>query len=143
MKVYTEIVSIKSRKNLELINITPLVEKIVSKSGIREGTCLVFSMHTTTGLLMNENEPGLEKDIPQFLKKLVPEGGDYYHHHYLYRDGRMAVNAWAHLRSVILGLNLVIPVKDGRLLVGGRENVYFVELDGPQLRKVVIQIWGV
>ncbi len=142
LKVYTEILKLRSKKNLELINITSRVREVVSKSGIKEGACLVFSMHTTTGLLMNEAEPGLEKDIPRFLRKLVPEKGNYYHHHYLHKDGRMAVNAWAHLRSILLGLNLVIPVKDGQLLLGGRENIYLVELDGPQQRNVVVQVWG-
>jgi len=72
----------------------------------------------------------------------VREDGDYHHHHFFHKDGRMAVNAWAHLRNILLGSTLSIPVAEGRALLGERQNVYFVELDGPQARTIFIQVMG-
>jgi len=127
---------------MELINITDKIKEVVKNSGISNGICLVFSLHTTTGVMINEAEPGLEKDVPKFLRELVPEDESYYHHHYYYKDGRMAVNAWAHLRSILLGLFATIPIFNGELVLGGRENIYLIELDGPQVRNVVVQVMG-
>ncbi len=143
MKLVSKKLYVRSKKRMELINITHMVREIVKHSNIKDGLCLIFSLHTTSALLMNEDESGLKQDIIDFLRLIVPENREYHHHHYLYKDGRMAVNAWAHLRSILLGLFLVIPVKDGDLLLGGRESIYFVELDGPQERNIVVQVWGV
>jgi len=142
MKVHLRRFEVQTTRSTELINITKTVKEIVKNSGVSDGVCLVFSLHTTTGVMINEAEPGLEKDVPNFLRKLVPEHDDYYHHHYHFKDGRMAVNAWAHLRSILMGLFAVIPVSKGELVLGSRENIYLVELDGPQIRNVVVQVMG-
>ncbi|RLE79901.1 MAG: YjbQ family protein [Thermoprotei archaeon] len=141
-KVHTTKKVYLTNRHIELLNITNDVKNFVKESGINNGQCTVFSMHTTTALLINENEPGLEEDIPSFLKKIVPYDDNYHHHHYYSKDGRMAVNAWAHLRSILLGLSVTIPVINGELALGGRENIYLVELDGPQKRTVIIQVIG-
>jgi len=142
MKVHLRRFEVQTTRSTELINITKTVKEVVKNSGVSDGVCLVFSLHTTTGVMINEAEPGLEKDVPNFLRKLVPEHDDYYHHHYHFKDGRMAVNAWAHLRSILMGLFAVIPVSKGELVLGSRENIYLVELDGPQIRNVVVQVMG-
>ena len=142
MKVHTEKIELLSERQTELMNVTDLVAKTVAKSGVRDGVLHIFTTHTTAALTINENEPGLERDVVTFLKSLVKEDGDYYHHHFFYKDGRMAVNAWAHLRSVLLGSTLSVPVSEGKALLGGRQTVYFVELDGPQARTMVIQVMG-
>lgn len=142
MKVHLKRVKIQTTRSTELINITRTVKDVVKNSGVTNGVCLVFSLHTTTGVMINEAEPGLERDVPNFFKKLVPEHDNYYHHHYHSKDGRMAVNAWAHLRSILMGLFAVIPISKGELILGGRENIYLVELDGPQIRNVIVQVMG-
>lgn len=142
MKVHTEKIELLSERQTELMNVTDLVAETVAKSGVRDGVLHIYTTHTTSALTINENEAGLERDVVTFLKSLVKEDGDYYHHHFFYKDGRMAVNAWAHLRSVLLGSTLSIPVSEGKALLGGRQNVYFVELDGPQERTMVIQVMG-
>ncbi|HID90894.1 TPA: YjbQ family protein [Candidatus Bathyarchaeota archaeon] len=142
-KVVSERVTIQSRRGMELINITDLVREKAEGSGVREGLLNVFSLHTTAGLMINEAEEGLERDVLQALEDLIPEDRDYHHHHFHYKDGRMAVNAWAHLRSILLGPSLTIPVKDGKPMLGARENVYFVEMDGPKERSLVVQVIGV
>lgn len=142
MKIHTEKVELLSEKPTELVNVTTLVKETLAKSGVRDGVLHIFTTHTTTALTINENEPGLERDIVALLMSIVREDGDYHHHHFFYKDGRMAVNAWAHLRNILLGSTLSIPVAEGRALLGERQNVYFVELDGPQERTIFIQVMG-
>lgn len=138
----TEKVTIQSKRNCELINVTEKVSDVVAKSKIKEGFVQVITLHTTSAILINEDEPGLEEDIPNFISRLVPEEGTYRHHHFFPKDGRNAVNAWAHIRSCLLGSHIVLPILGGKLLKGGRQNIYFVELDGPKRRSFVIQVVG-
>lgn len=136
-------VRVESRRSTDLIDITELLEEVLSKSGVREGFITVYTMHTTTGVTVNEGEPGLEEDVVRFLRGMVAEDLHYRHHHFFRKDGRMAVNAWAHLRSIILGMHTSLPVAEGRIVRGGRQRVYLVELDGPQARSIYIQVVGV
>ncbi len=142
MKIFTKTVDVVSEMPTHLINLSGEVYNALKESHIKDGFVHVYTMHTTTGLTINEDEPGLEQDIPKFLSKLIPEEGDYYHHHYFAKDGRLAVNAWAHIKASLLGGHLTIPVADGKLLIGSRQNIYLVELDGPQRRRIVIQVIG-
>ena len=143
MKVYLKEYTILTKRFNEIINISEKVKETVHESGIKNGIALVFSKHTTTGVIINENEPGLEKDIPEFLRRIVDKSGEYNHHHFFYKDGRMAINAWAHLRSILVGLNVTVPVKEGEVLLGARENIYLLELDGPKERHFVVEVMGV
>lgn len=143
MDIVTEKVRFQTLRGCELINVTDKVREIVKRSGVREGTVNVYSSHTTAAVLINENEPGLEEDIPDFIQRLVPEEGPYRHHHFLPSDGRNAVNAWAHLRNCLLGSHVSMPIVDGDLLKGRRQNVYLVELDGPKIRSFVVQVFGI
>ncbi|RLI25973.1 YjbQ family protein [Candidatus Bathyarchaeota archaeon] len=142
MKIYTKPVYVISEAPTHLVNITGEVYKALRESGVKSGLVHVYTTHTTTGLTINEDEPGLEQDIPLFLSKLVPEEGEYFHHHYYAKDGRLAVNAWAHIRASLMGNHLTIPVDDGKLIMGSRQKIYLVELDGPQRRRIVIQVIG-
>ncbi len=138
----TEKVTIQSKKNSELINVTDKVSELIAKSKIKEGFVQVFTLHTSSAMLINEDEPGLEEDISDFMLKLVPEEGTYRHHHFFPQDGRPAINAWAHIRSCLLGSHVALLVFNGELFKGGRQNIYFVELDGPKRRSFVVQVVG-
>lgn len=142
MKVHFEELGIQTTKEMELINITDVVQGIVEKSGVKEGIVNVITMHTTTGITVNEGISCLEEDILDTLERLAPEGLDYHHARYLDFDGRLGVNAHCHLRSMITGMNTTFAIKDGKLVRGGRQNIYFVETDGPLYRKYVIQVLG-
>jgi secondary thiamine-phosphate synthase enzyme len=142
MDIFTEIYSIQTKKETELINITAKIENFVKKHGIKEGLINIYTMHTTSAILINENEEGLEEDIPDFLERLVPKNWNYRHSHFYRKDGRMAINAWAHIRSVLIGPNASLPIKNGKLLKGFRQNIYFIELDGPHKRDIVMQAFG-
>ena len=132
----------KSHKSTELIAITDQVREIVQKSGVKNGIVNIFTQHVTTALTINEDDPKLEEDIARFMVKVVPEDDSYAHHHFFRKDGRMAVNAYSHIRASLLGANLTVPLQGGNMVLGGRQNLYLVELDGPQLRGLAVQIMG-
>jgi secondary thiamine-phosphate synthase enzyme len=76
------------------------------------------------------------------MVKLVPEEDSYAHHRFFRKDGRMAVNAYSHIRASLLGANVTMPLQDGSVVLGSRQNIYLVELDGPQLRGFAVQVLG-
>ena len=142
MTVVIEKLFLKSEKATELINITGHVQQVVQKSEVKNGIINVFTLHVTTGLTINEDDPRLEQDIARYLMKAVPEDDSYAHHHFFRKDGRMAVNAYSHIRASLLGPSLTIPLQDGQAVLGSRQQIYLVELDGPQTRGFVIQVMG-
>ncbi len=142
MKVYLEKLSIQTTKEMEMINITEKVEETVRRSGVKDGVVNVVTMHTTTGITVNEGIPCLEEDTLDTLKRLVPEGLQYHHARYLDFDGRLGVNAHCHLRGMLTGINAIFPVENGKVVRGGRQTIYFVEMDGPLSREYCIQILG-
>lgn len=142
LKIEVKIMEIITNRKTEIIDITDEVQSFVKKCGVRNGIVNIFVRHTTAGIFLNEKEDGLLKDFMNYLHKIVPEDDEYYHHHFFYKDGRAAVNAWAHIRSVLLGHFLTIPLKDGKLLLSARQRIFFTELDGPHSREILIQVVG-
>lgn len=142
MKSFIHHLKIQTHLETELIDITSQVKNLVSESGIQSGVVFILSLHTTTGLTVNEGLPDLEKDIQALISRLVPESGSYNHARFLPSDGQMAVNAESHLRGALLGFQVFFPIENGQILSGSRQTIYFVELDGPQYRNYVIQILG-
>jgi len=140
--IVTEKLFVKSEKATELIKITDQVQRVVDKSKVENGIINVFTLHVTTALTINEDDPKLEEDIAHFLEKAVPEDDSYAHHHFFRKDGRMAVNAYSHIRASLLGPSLTIPLQEGKTLLGSRQHIYLVELDGPQTRGFVVQVMG-
>lgn len=142
MKVVVEKVFLKSGKSTELIKITDQVNEVAERSRVKNGIINIFTLHVTTALTINEDDPKLEEDIARFMVKVVPEDDSYGHHHFFRKDGRMAVNAYSHIRASLLGPSLTIPLQDGHAVLGARQHIYIVELDGPQTRDFVIQVMG-
>ncbi len=134
--------TILTRKETEIIDITPSVLETVAASGVWSGTVFVLSLHTTTGFYVNEGLPDLERDMADFLARLVPEDHPYRHARFLHSDGQMAINAPSHLRGSMLGFQAFFPVEEGKLVRGGRQTMYLAELDGPQERTYVVQVTG-
>ncbi|HDS44563.1 MAG TPA: YjbQ family protein, partial [Methanomicrobia archaeon] len=116
-----------------LIDITDEVQQIVRAKRVDSGICVVFSRHTTTGIVINENEPGLRSDILRLLDELVPRGKGYLH-------DRIDSNAHAHLRAVLLGSSVSIPIETGAMTLGTWQSILFVECDGPRRREVFVQV---
>ncbi len=126
-----EILKVKTRKKTELLDITKKVGDLLSGWGINEGVLVLYTKHTTTALIINENEGGLVADMEEMLRKLVPPAD--------YRHDRIDNNAASHLRSILLGQHLVIPFSDDRLELGRWQSIFFVELDGPRTREIIIR----
>lgn len=140
IKLFTK--EIQTKKHTELLDITTEVESAIVQSGVKNGMAFVLTMHTSSGIIVTEGLPCLEKDVLANLEKLAPDDGNYYHNRYLEIDGRVAFNAGAHLKSVLGGYNAFFPISDGKIVKGSRQRIYFAEYDGPLCRNYCIQIMG-
>jgi len=132
--IRSEVISVRTTRETEFVDITRDVEKAVRNSGINEGIASIFTKHTTTAIVINENEPGLLRDYEKLLE-LVPKGRGYEH-------DRIDRNAHSHLRSILLGASEVVPVSRGEIQLGSWQSIFLVELDGPRSRSIVVQLTG-
>ncbi len=135
MKIYFKEITIETNQRRELINITEKVEEVVKESNIKNGVVLIFVPHATAALITNEDEPNIKKDYLNLFEKLVPENGNYYHN-------LIDNNADAHLLSVLLKPFLIFPIKDNRVVRGTWQEIFLVELDGPRIRRIIIEVLG-
>lgn len=136
MKTFTEYLFFETKKKREYINITDEVEKVVKKSGVEDGMALVSAMHITAGIYVNDAESGLIQDIEEWLQKLAPEGPDYRHH----RTGE--TNGDAHLKNLLIGHQVILPITRGKLDLGPWQQVYYAEFDGRRRKRLVIKVMG-
>ena len=126
-------ITVRTTKRREVLDITSHVTSVVTASKAKEGVCTVFARHATAALIINENaDPGFRTDILSLLDKLIPEG--------IWEHDKVDDNGAAHLASTLLGTSQVIPVKDGRLLLGTWQGIALVELDGPRQREIVVDV---
>ncbi|MDH4099427.1 MAG: secondary thiamine-phosphate synthase enzyme YjbQ [Nitrospirota bacterium] len=136
MKFLTEYLWFETRKKREYINITDTVVKLVNKSAVKEGMVLVSAMHITAGVWVNDAESGLLQDIDEWLQHLAPEGPDYRHH----RTGED--NGDAHLKSLLVHNQVILPITSGALDLGPWQQVYYAEFDGRRRKRVVVKVMG-
>lgn len=133
---------IQTEHDTQFIDITERVRDMVRNGPVRDGLALVMTMHTTTGMTVNEGLEDLEDDLTEMLVRLAPAGGPFRHARFLHSDGQMAVNAPSHLRGALLGMQVAVPIENGELVLGSRQTIYFVELDGPLYREAVVHTLG-
>ena len=120
------------------LNITPQVEKVVAKSGVREGLVLVNAMHITASVFINDDEGGLHHDYEQWLERLAPHAPtDQYRHNDTGED-----NADAHLKRQVMGREVVVAISDGKLDFGPWEQIFYAEFDGRRKKRVLVKIIG-
>lgn len=124
---------IRTGKRIELIDITDWVREQVAESGVEHGICVISTKHTTTSVIVNENESGLVSDILALLEKLVPAHAGYAH-------DRIDNNADAHLKAVLLGNSETLPIVEGKLLLGIWQSVFLAEFDGPRSREINVAV---
>jgi len=136
MKSYTKYLTFNTKRRRELVNITREVEDAVRESGIKEGLAFVSAMHITAAVFVNDNESGLHQDIWEWLEELAPYRPDYRHH----RTGED--NGDAHLKSLLIHNQTLLPVTDGRLDLGPWQRVFYAEFDGQRHKRMVIKILG-
>ena len=137
MKSYRQYLWFTTKQRQEFINITPLVEDVVIKSGVKEGMCLVNAMHITASIFINDDEGGLHKDFSAWLEKLAPYGKDKYQHNLSGED-----NGDAHLKRTVMGRDVVVAVSDGKLDFGPWEQIFYGEFDGKRRKRVLVKIIG-
>jgi secondary thiamine-phosphate synthase enzyme len=136
MKFHTQYLTFTTRKEREYINITDKVEEALHASGCREGMVLVSAMHITAGVYVNDAEQGLIQDIDEWLETLAPRGPDYRHH----RTGES--NGDSHLKNLLIGHEVILPITGGRLDLGPWQQVYYAEFDGKRPKRVIIKVMG-
>ncbi len=136
MKFHTEYLTFHTGKHREYLHITPQVETIVRKSGIRDGMVLVSAMHITAGVYINDDESGLIQDIDQWLEKLAPFRADYRHH----ATGES--NGDAHLKSMLVHHQVIVPITAGRLDFGPWQRIFYAEFDGQRDKRLVVKVMG-
>jgi secondary thiamine-phosphate synthase enzyme len=123
---------VKTGQTVTMVDITGQVQNIVKESGVRQGICIVFIPHTTAAVTINENvDQDVVRDFMMEINKIVPLEDGYHH-----REG----NSAAHIKSSMIGFSETVIIEDGRLLLGTWQGIYFMEFDGPRIRKVHIKI---
>ncbi|MFH1421875.1 MAG: secondary thiamine-phosphate synthase enzyme YjbQ [Planctomycetota bacterium] len=127
-----EILDVRTTRHTELVDITHSVNNIVKKSKFEEAFCLVYVPHTTAGVLINENaDPSVKEDILMALSRAVPDNLPFRH-----TEG----NSTGHVKSVLTGCSVLVPVKNGELQLGTWQGIFFAEFDGPRNRHVCVSL---
>ena len=141
MKTHLETLTFHSEGRQQMINVTEQFSERIASSGIANGFAGLFSQHTTAVLIVNEWQSALLEDIGNFLKVAVSDTVPYKHNSPLYSDCDRS-NATSHIRSLFFSNSVVLPVVDGRLILGRFQSVILVELDGPRERTLKLQMMG-
>jgi secondary thiamine-phosphate synthase enzyme len=127
-----ETCAIKSKSREAFIDITSQVQKIVAASGMGAGYCVVHVPHTTAAITVNEGaDPSVQSDILTYLAERIPHRGSYRH---------MEGNSDAHIKSTLVGVSQVLPVEDGKVVLGTWQSIFFCEFDGPRNRRFHVQL---
>src|SRR5450759_2430851 len=124
-------INIRTNSQTEMIDITDLVQAVISEKKIKSGICVVFTPHTTAAVTINENaDPDVPHDIINALEKTLPRSIQYRH-----AEG----NSTAHVKSSLVGVSELVLVENGRLVLGTWQAIFFCEFDGPRQRKVIVK----
>ena len=137
MKSHREYLWMNTAKKREYINITPQVEDVIRKSGVKEGLVLVNPMHITASCYINDDEPGLIQDFDEFLEKTAPYDVKKYRHHKTGED-----NGDAHLKRQLFGREVVCAITEGKLDFGPWEQIFYAEFDGQRKKRVLVKVIG-
>jgi secondary thiamine-phosphate synthase enzyme len=152
MKSHTVYKTFHTAQRREFVKITDDVQQAVEESGVAEGMALVSAMHITAGVWVNDDEPGLQQDVLEWLDKLAPpswapsstqlsealrpDPGDYRHH------GGGEDNADAHLKNLLVHHQVIVPVTNGQLDLGPWQAVFYCEFDGRRDKRLIIKVLG-
>jgi secondary thiamine-phosphate synthase enzyme len=136
MTWHTDYLVMHTKERYEIVDITPDVERIVAAARVSDGFALVSAMHITASIFINDHEGGLWSDIMTWLETLAPAKPGYEHH----RTGED--NADAHLKRMLLGHQVTLPITNGSLDLGPWERVHYAEFDGRRRKRVVVKVMG-
>ena len=127
-----EMLSVKTDRRTQLVDVTAKVQKAVSAAGVRSGICYLYVPHTTAGITINEcADPDVARDVEGALDRLVPATGTYRH-----SEG----NSDAHIKAVLVGVSQTVPVEGGKLALGRWQGVFLCEFDGPRERELCVKL---
>ena len=127
-----EKLEIKTRKKVDLIDITNQINEVIVGSGVQEGICIIFVPHTTAGVTINENaDPDVIRDIVESINKIVPFEGVYKH---------IEGNSPAHIKSSLFSPDRTTIIENGALSLGVWQGIFFCEFDGPRTRKLFVKV---
>ena len=138
MPVVTKTISVESKADVDLIDITPHVSAVLKESGLSEGIVTIFVPGSTGSVSTVEYEPGLLKDIPKALERIAPSDIDYAHHKTWGDD-----NGKSHVRATFLGPGIVVPFINSQLILGTWQQIVFMDFDTKaRKRKLIVQVMG-
>ncbi|KYC52391.1 MAG: hypothetical protein AMQ22_00849 [Candidatus Methanofastidiosum methylothiophilum] len=127
-----QIINLRTNKMVEAIDITKKVKEIISKSNFSSGLCVIYSPHTTSGIMINESyDPSVVEDINTFLSELVPHNRNYKH---------LEGNSDAHIKCSMIGPSKTIIIENEKLVLGEWQGIFFMEFDGPRSRNVYVKL---
>ncbi len=141
-RVTSTVVNVQTQHREDLHNLTQMVRNFVRSAGIRSGSLIVSSLHTTCAVFINEWQDALLHDIKAYLQALITKESYYRHNDPAWSDCDRH-NADSHLRSLLLGMNLTLQIADGDLVLGEWQSIILAELDGPRVRTIRVQAMGV
>lgn len=128
------ILTVDSRRQTEMLDITDRVQRRLADSDIGAGLCMIYVPHTTAAVTINENaDPSVRDDILMVLNQMVPWQANYRH---------MEGNSPAHVKATLVGASETVAVENGRLVLGRWQGIFFCEFDGPRSRKVHLRFFG-
>ena len=136
MKFYTKYIWAHTEKIHDYVNITTDVEQALHECKIKEGMILVSTMHVTSGIYVNDAEKGLIKDITKWIEEVAPFDENYKHH----QTGE--TNGDAHLKSLVIGHEIIVPVTNGKLDLGTWQQIFYAEFDGQRDKRILIKVMG-
>ncbi len=138
MKSHREEIWLEIPTRRGFVNITPQVEAVLARSGIREGLCLANAMHITASVFINDDEGGLHHDYEKWLERLAPHAPTEQYRHNLTGED----NADAHLKRQVMGREVVVAVTGGKLDFGRWEQIFYGEFDGRRRKRVLVKVIG-
>jgi secondary thiamine-phosphate synthase enzyme len=142
VKVFSQTIEVKTNERTDLINLTDKICSFVEATKVADGHVQVSVLHTTAGIFINEWQDALLTDMKSIIEKVVPRDVYYKHNDLEFSDCDKS-NAHSHLRNIVVGHCLTIPISAGQVVLGRWQTIIFSEFDGPNQRKVFLQVFGI
>ncbi len=145
IRTYHSVIRLRTRECMQFVDITDEVEEVVARAGVRHGWVNVQTKHTTTAIIVNENEPLLHEDLKRTLERLAPRSGEYEHNDFSRRVGvppDEPPNGHSHCKALFLPMSVCVNVADGRLQLGRWQRIFLIELDESRERSVSVMVMG-
>jgi secondary thiamine-phosphate synthase enzyme len=142
VKVFSKTITVRTHERTDLVNLSDEIKGFAESTGVKDGYVQVSSLHTTAGLIVNEWQDALLSDVKSLSESIVPRDSYYKHNDPEFSDCDRH-NADSHLRIVVLGHSVSVPIEKGELVLGRWQSVILTEFDGPNQRKVFMQVFGI